>query len=146
MLLSIALALLCAHTVRARLMHPRALTSNVAAASSATAPVYCATPVAKPLVTFPQNISGRLDLGGARMFSGYVNVTRDDYLFYWMFETRDANPNAPLLIWTNGGPGCSAMEGATTEIGPVNLFNIKVCQSVYQQRRDREREREREGE
>jgi cathepsin A (carboxypeptidase C) len=58
--------------------------------------------------------------------SGYVNVTSaPDYLFYWLFSSRDANPNAPLIIWTNGGPGCTSMEGATTENGPLFLLDIK---------------------
>jgi carboxypeptidase C (cathepsin A) len=36
------------------------------------------------------------------------------------------NPaDVPLIIWTNGGPGCSAMEGATTESGPLVLYRIK---------------------
>eukprot|EP00595_Chromulina_sp_UTEXLB2642_P002408 CAMPEP_0196761334 /NCGR_PEP_ID=MMETSP1095-20130614/534_1 /TAXON_ID=96789 ORGANISM="Chromulina nebulosa, Strain UTEXLB2642" /NCGR_SAMPLE_ID=MMETSP1095 /ASSEMBLY_ACC=CAM_ASM_000446 /LENGTH=391 /DNA_ID=CAMNT_0042110737 /DNA_START=225 /DNA_END=1400 /DNA_ORIENTATION=+ len=60
------------------------------------------------------------------MYSGYINVTTSpDYLFYWFFETQDGNEDAPLIIWTNGGPGCTAMEGATTEIGPLSLFDIK---------------------
>lgn len=28
-------------------------------------------------------------------------------------------------MWTNGGPGCSSMEGATTEISPLVLLNVK---------------------
>lgn len=64
------------------------------------------------------------------MYSGYVNVTEQDWLFYWLFETADSNPDAPLIIWTNGGPGCSSMEGATTENGPLNLLNIKEACST----------------
>lgn len=52
-------------------------------------------------------------------------MTAPDYLFYWFFSTRDKNPDAPLIIWTNGGPGCTAMEGATTENGPLFLLDIK---------------------
>lgn len=37
------------------------------------------------------------------MYSGYVNVSSaPDYLFYWYFSTQDKNPEAPLIIWTNG--------------------------------------------
>eukprot|EP00602_Paraphysomonas_sp_CaronLab_P003485 CAMPEP_0185024182 /NCGR_PEP_ID=MMETSP1103-20130426/7145_1 /TAXON_ID=36769 /ORGANISM="Paraphysomonas bandaiensis, Strain Caron Lab Isolate" /LENGTH=392 /DNA_ID=CAMNT_0027557079 /DNA_START=270 /DNA_END=1448 /DNA_ORIENTATION=+ len=64
------------------------------------------------------------------MYSGYVNVTEEDWLFYWFFETADGNPDAPLIIWTNGGPGCSSMEGATTENGPLVLFDIKEACST----------------
>jgi pimeloyl-ACP methyl ester carboxylesterase len=74
------------------------------------------------------------------MWSGYVNVTDKDYLFYWFFENQkpmppvvgadgmisDAQPyERPLIIWSNGGPGCSAMEGATTENGPLRLLDVK---------------------
>ena len=74
------------------------------------------------------------------MWSGYVNVTEQDYLFYWFFENKkptskifgkngilaEQKPyNRPLIIWSNGGPGCSAMEGATTENGPLRLLDIK---------------------
>lgn len=38
---------------------------------------------------------------------------------------EDEAKDAPLIVWTNGGPGCSAMEGATTENGPLVLYKIK---------------------
>jgi carboxypeptidase C (cathepsin A) len=60
------------------------------------------------------------------MESGYINVTATDYLFYWYQAAAPSAPaDAPVLVWSNGGPGCSAMEGATTEGGAVWLFNAK---------------------
>lgn len=86
--------------------------------------VFCQNPISKASVDFPDKIIGRASID-FKMFSGYVNVTTNDWLFYWFFSTRDQNPSAPLIIWTNGGPGCTAMEGATTENSPLWLLNIK---------------------
>jgi cathepsin A (carboxypeptidase C) len=86
---------------------------------------FCSSPVSKQKVSFPNSIAGRAKIN-YDMYSGYVNITSaPDYYFYWFFGTQDGNPNAPLIVWTNGGPGCTSMEGATTENGPLNLFDIK---------------------
>ena len=64
---------------------------------------YCTDPIRKGKVTFPESIAGRAPVN-FDMFSGYVNITSaPDYLFYWFFGTKDGNPDAPLVIWTNGG-------------------------------------------
>ena len=50
------------------------------------------------------------------------------YFFYWLFApemNEDAvlndNNDVPLLIWLNGGPGCSSMDGLFLENGPFRL-------------------------
>ena len=63
---------------------------------------FCSSPVAKEKVVFPETLIGRANVN-FDMYSGYVNVSSaPDYLFYWFFSTKDKNPDAPLIIWTNG--------------------------------------------
>jgi carboxypeptidase C (cathepsin A) len=38
-------------------------------------------------------------------FAGYSDVAKDQHIFWWFFEARNAPEKAPLTIWINGGPG-----------------------------------------
>lgn len=56
--------------------------------------------------------------------SGYIGITKnpkDNKYFYWYFESKDKNPNAPLVIWLNGGPGCSSLIDVAVTNGPFTL-------------------------
>lgn len=49
---------------------------------------------------------------------GYLNIARGKDFHYIFFTSQHDPDNDPLVVWYNGGPGCSALLGMTTENGP----------------------------
>ncbi|CAI0411689.1 unnamed protein product [Linum tenue] len=59
-------------------------------------------------------------------YSGYVTVNQKAgrALFYWFTESPASRQpeSRPLVLWLNGGPGCSSVAyGAAEEIGPFHI-------------------------
>ncbi|XWS51487.1 hypothetical protein CRYUN_Cryun12cG0180600 [Craigia yunnanensis] len=58
---------------------------------------------------------------GFQQFSGYVTVDEKKHkaLFYYFVEAETDPASKPLVLWLNGGPGCSSLGvGAFSENGP----------------------------
>ncbi|XP_023903562.1 serine carboxypeptidase-like 20 [Quercus suber] len=64
----------------------------------------------------------------SKHYSGYVTIdeSHGKNLFYY-FVVSERNPSKdPLVLWLNGGPGCSSFDGFVYEHGPFNFEAAKT--------------------
>jgi len=67
------------------------------------------------------NLPGLKNTINFKQYAGYktVDPVNNRQLFYWFVEASRVDPTtAPLVLWLNGGPGCSSLGGFFTEQGP----------------------------
>jgi len=57
----------------------------------------------------------------SKHYSGYLNIDEANgrALHYYFVEAHNDSANAPVVLWMNGGPGCSSLDGLFYEHGPL---------------------------
>ncbi|XVF22904.1 hypothetical protein REPUB_Repub12eG0210900 [Reevesia pubescens] len=68
-------------------------------------------------------------------YGGYVTVDKSAgrAFYYYFVEAQHSNESLPLLLWLNGGPGCSSLAyGAMEELGPFRVYSNG--KTLYQNR------------
>ena len=74
-----------------------------------------------------EDTDGPWNFLGVTGYAGYVNMNAlsGSSLFYWLFEALDGNittDTKPLILWLQGGPGCSGELGMLFEnISPITI-------------------------
>lgn len=55
-------------------------------------------------------------------WSGYIDTAYGGKsLWFYFFESRSNPAKDPVILWTNGGPGCSSSLGLFMELGPCRI-------------------------
>lgn len=64
---------------------------------------------------------GKLGIDTVKQWSGYLDYDDSKHFFYWVFESRNDPSKDPIILWLNGGPGCSSFTGLLFELGPSHI-------------------------
>ncbi|EIN13363.1 serine carboxypeptidase, partial [Punctularia strigosozonata HHB-11173 SS5] len=64
----------------------------------------------------------RLCDGSVDAYTGYIDV-HVKHIYFWFFESRNDPDTDDVVLWGNGGPGCSSSVGLFAELGPCRVIS-----------------------
>ena len=47
---------------------------------------------------------------GEENIAAFIPIDNENKMFYWLFPARNKDSEAPLVVWLQGGPGCSGKQ------------------------------------
>ncbi|PAV56763.1 hypothetical protein WR25_05023 [Diploscapter pachys] len=77
--------------------------------------------LAAPAADLVNNLPGLTFNPSFKHYSGYVQAASTRYFHYWFTESMRDPGTDPLVLWLNGGPGCSSLGGLIEELGPFHV-------------------------
>lgn len=63
-------------------------------------------------------------------YAGYVKISKAKNLYYYFVTSEGNATKDPVVLWLNGGPGCSSFDGFVYEHGPFNFEAGKTAGSL----------------
>ncbi|XP_044467200.1 serine carboxypeptidase-like 20 [Mangifera indica] len=77
-------------------------------------------------------LPGFSDSFPSKHYSGYVTIdeSHGKNLFYYFVESEGNPSEDPVVLWLNGGPGCSSFDGFVYEHGPFNFEAATTKETV----------------
>ncbi|TVU13686.1 hypothetical protein EJB05_37106 [Eragrostis curvula] len=87
------------------------------------AALLCSLAAAAPEEHLVAGLPGFHSAFPSKHYSGYVTVDEaiEKSLFYYLMLSERDPASDPMVVWLNGGPGCSSFDGFVYENGPFNF-------------------------
>lgn len=67
------------------------------------------------------NLPGMKFKPNYKQWSGYLQAGPGKFLHYWFVTSQNNPAKDPVVLWLNGGPGCSSLDGFLSEHGPFHV-------------------------